>query len=47
MSGETSGLELKRRQLEKLLHGSSVVEARENRRYYEFKVRILKKEKVD
>ena len=47
MSEKRLGLERKRKQLEKLLRNSSVVEARENCEYYEFKVRILKKEKVE
>jgi hypothetical protein len=43
MSEERPSLELKCEQLERLLPGSSIVEASENREYYEFKVRILKK----
>ena len=45
MSEERPSLEWKRKELERLLCDSSVVEARENCEYYEFKVRIFKRGK--
>jgi len=44
MRKENAGLELKRTQLESLLRNSIVVEARESQEYYEFRVRVPKRQ---